>query len=119
MKLFKKNVGSTDQIIRFLIGAGFISMYFLAETQAVQWTGLVIGVIALLTVLFSFCPVYALFGLNTRGTGKSTGKRGGGESPSDKVRQFESKAGTEKAHKTSMEAGKEKEKEKEEHKTAA
>jgi Protein of unknown function (DUF2892) len=62
----KKNMGSADRVIRVLLAAVFAVLYF---------TGIVPGTIGLvlvalsavfvLTSLVSFCPLYAIVGLNT------------------------------------------------------
>ncbi len=62
----KKNVGSADRIIRVILAAVFAVLYF---------TGIVPGTVGLvlvalsgifvLTSLISFCPIYAIVGLNT------------------------------------------------------
>ena len=56
----KKNVGSVDQIIRFIIGAVII----IAGYYYGSWWGL-IGLLVLATATFSFCPAYVPFGINT------------------------------------------------------
>lgn len=62
----KKNMGSTDKIIRFILAAIFVVLYF---TGTVTGTlGIVLLVLAgvfVLTSLISFCPLYAPFGLST------------------------------------------------------
>ncbi|WP_103664449.1 YgaP family membrane protein [Gracilimonas amylolytica] len=62
----KKNMGSTDKIIRFILAAIFVILYF---TGTVTGTlGIVLLVLAgvfVLTSLISFCPLYAPFGLST------------------------------------------------------
>jgi hypothetical protein len=62
----KKNMGTTDKIIRLLIAAVIAILYF---TDTVSGTlGLVLLVLAVvfaLTSLVSFCPLYAIFGMNT------------------------------------------------------
>ena len=63
----KKNMGNTDRIIRVIIAVLIAALYF-AEmiTGTVAVVLLVIGGIIVLTSLTGFCPLYALFGLNTR-----------------------------------------------------
>lgn len=61
----KKNVGSVDQIIRFIIGAVII----IAGYYYGSWWGL-IGLLVLATATFSFCPAYVPFGINTCKTRK-------------------------------------------------
>ena len=62
----KKNMGSTDRIIRFIVAAIFIALYF-TDTVTGIW-GVVLLVLAgvfILTTFVSFCPLYAPFGLST------------------------------------------------------
>jgi len=62
----KKNMGSTDRIIRFILAAIFIVLYF-TNTVTGIW-GIVLLVLAgifILTSFVSFCPLYAPFGLST------------------------------------------------------
>ncbi|WP_088341645.1 YgaP family membrane protein [Robiginitalea sediminis] len=62
----KKNMGSTDRIVRFIIAAIFGVLYF---TGTVSGTlGLVLLILAgvfVLTSFISFCPLYAPFGIST------------------------------------------------------
>ena len=62
----KKNMGSADKIIRFVLAIIFVALYF---TGTVTGTlGIVLLVLAgvfVLTSLFSFCPFYAPFGRKT------------------------------------------------------
>lgn len=89
----KKNVGTTDQVIRFLLGIGLMSLYIYAATDAVRWTGLGVGAVLVLTSIFSFCPFYAMLRLNTRGVKSSAPpKRTEGE----KVTTFRTQTGPEK-----------------------
>jgi hypothetical protein len=66
-----KNVGSVDRIARIVVGLALLSLIFFLEGNA-RWWGLV-GLVPLLTGLFSTCPLYSLLGLNTcplKGTGR-------------------------------------------------
>jgi putative copper export protein len=62
----KKNMGNADRVIRLLLAAIFIVLYF---TNTVTGTfGIVLLVLAgvfVLTSLIGFCPLYTLVGLNT------------------------------------------------------
>ncbi|MBK9319528.1 MAG: DUF2892 domain-containing protein [Bacteroidetes bacterium] len=62
----KKNMGSTDKIIRIIVA---LVLIFLYATNRVEGTlGIVLLVLAgvfILTSLVSFCPLYAPFGINT------------------------------------------------------
>jgi len=57
------NVGTTDRIIRTVIGLGLLSLVFVGPKTL--W-GL-IGVVPLATAGFSFCPLYKLLGVSTAG----------------------------------------------------
>ncbi len=56
----KQNVGTVDQIIRFIIGALIIAAGYYYNS----WWGL-LGLLPLATATFAFCPVYALLGIST------------------------------------------------------
>lgn len=62
----KKNMGSTDRVIRVILAIIFAVLYF---TGTVTGTAglilLVLGGVFLLTSLISFCPLYAPFGIST------------------------------------------------------
>ena len=62
----KKNMGSTDKIIRILI-ALVVGVLFYTETIS-GTTAIVLGafaIIFLITSFISFCPLYLPFGINT------------------------------------------------------
>jgi fatty acid desaturase len=62
----KKNMGSADRIIRFLLAAVFAYLYFAGiVTGTFGIILIVLGAIFVITSLVSFCPLYALVGLNT------------------------------------------------------
>lgn len=58
----KKNVGNADAIIRISIAV----IIAIAGVYYKSWWGL-LALVPLLTALFNFCPLYALFGINTKG----------------------------------------------------
>jgi hypothetical protein len=57
----KKNVGGIDRVLRFVLGVGLLSLVVIGPKT---FWGL-IGIIPLVTSLFSFCPLYPLVGMNT------------------------------------------------------
>jgi len=63
----KKNMGSTDKIIRGIVVIFVAILYF---TETINGTlALILGAFAgimLLTSLISFCPLYLPFGISTR-----------------------------------------------------
>jgi hypothetical protein len=66
MKL-AQNVGSVDRIIRVVLG---IALLVLALTQvltgALAVIAIIVGVVFIVTAVFSFCPIYAAFKLSTK-----------------------------------------------------
>jgi hypothetical protein len=60
----KPNVGSIDRVVRIILGIALLSLLFILEGNA-RWFGL-IGIVPLLTATMSFCPLYAVLGMNTR-----------------------------------------------------
>ncbi len=58
-----KNEGTLDRVIRVVLGLALLSLTFVGP--ATPW-GLV-GIVPLLTGTVGFCPLYRLFGLDTRG----------------------------------------------------
>ena len=62
----KKNMGVADRIIRLIIAAIIVVLFF---TNVISGTlGIVLLVLAgifLLTSVVSFCPIYTIFGLRT------------------------------------------------------
>ena len=62
----KKNMGTTDRIIRVLIALVVAGLYFQGTISGT--TALILGALAivfLLTSLISFCPLYLPFGIRT------------------------------------------------------
>ena len=63
----KKNMGIADKIIRVIIAALILTLYF---TNVITGTlGIVLialSIVFVLTSLVSFCPLYALIGASTR-----------------------------------------------------
>jgi len=62
----KKNLGGADRSIRILLAAVFAYLYFSGIITGTWGLVLVIlGGVFVLTSLISFCPLYAVFGVNT------------------------------------------------------
>lgn len=63
----KKNMGTTDKVIRIVIAVLFAVLYF---TKAVEGTfGIVLLVLAgvfIITSLVGFCPLYIPLGMSTK-----------------------------------------------------
>jgi len=64
--IMKKNMGSTDKVIRLILAAVFAALYFSGNvTGVLGYVLLALGAIFVLTSLVSFCPIYAVVGLST------------------------------------------------------
>ncbi|MBC8192248.1 MAG: DUF2892 domain-containing protein [Candidatus Marinimicrobia bacterium] len=59
----KKNVGKIDKIVRLVLALGLFSLFFFLEGNARYWA--LTGLIPLVTGLINFCPIWAIFGVNT------------------------------------------------------
>ena len=55
-----KNVGSTDRVIRVIVGVVIIAAGVIYHS----WWG-AIGAIPILTAIVGWCPPYAMLGINT------------------------------------------------------
>ncbi|HOO98076.1 MAG TPA: DUF2892 domain-containing protein [Bacteroidales bacterium] len=64
----KKNMGIVDRVIRLLVAAVVLILYF---TNVISGTLalilLIVAAIFVLTSFVSFCPLYLPFGINTKG----------------------------------------------------
>jgi uncharacterized membrane protein HdeD (DUF308 family) len=69
MKLLQHNVGKTDRIIRIVLGVLLIGNVFYALQSPIGW----IGVILILTGILGMCPLYSLFGFNTKSLTEKAG----------------------------------------------
>ncbi len=62
----KKNMGTADRIIRIIIAAIIVTLYFTEMiTGTLAIVLLVLSGIFVLTSFISFCPLYTLFGIKT------------------------------------------------------
>jgi hypothetical protein len=65
----KKNMGSTDKIIRIILAIVFAALYFTGTvTGIVGIILLVLGAVFLATSFISFCPLYTIVGVSTCST---------------------------------------------------
>ncbi len=66
MKL-EKNLGTADRLVRFIFAAVIIILFFVGAISGPLAGGLLsLSVILMLTVVFSFCPVFRVFGIDSR-----------------------------------------------------
>ncbi len=62
----KKNMGNTDRIVRILIAIIIAGLFFSGTlTGLVGTILLVLAGVFVATSVFSFCPLYTIFGLST------------------------------------------------------
>lgn len=63
----KLNIGSTDRIIRIMLGIaiGYFAYSTVIETSWVQVLLYVIAAILVITALVGNCPLYSIFKINT------------------------------------------------------
>ena len=57
------NVGSVDRVVRVLIGLALLAFAFYSGYQY-AWIGY-IGIVPILTAVFSSCPLYSVLGWST------------------------------------------------------
>lgn len=58
------NVGTTDRIIRIVLGLVLVAFAWFFSHVSLSYLGW-IGVLPLLTGVFGVCPLYTLLGINT------------------------------------------------------
>ena len=62
----KKNMGSTDKVLRLVIAVILVVLYFSnVLTGTLGIIALVVAGVFTLTSVMSFCPLYTLIGFNT------------------------------------------------------
>lgn len=68
----KANMGKIDKIIRIILGLAIIVIGVILENLVGAILG-VVGIILLISVYFSFCPLYRIFGICTNKNDKDSG----------------------------------------------
>lgn len=71
MKL-KQNMGMADKVIRLVVVAVIVVLYFTGQITGLA--AIILGIVAvafLVTSLIGWCPTYVPFGLSTRKTDKT------------------------------------------------
>lgn len=63
--MFNINVGSTDRVIRSILGVVLIGVYFTYPDASWKWAAMLIGLVLLFTSVMSSCAVYSLLGVRT------------------------------------------------------
>ncbi|MEZ5895818.1 MAG: DUF2892 domain-containing protein [Parvularculaceae bacterium] len=62
----KANMGMVDRVIRVLVAAGALYLFFTGARPVWEWVLLVVAVVFLLTSFVGVCPLYSLIGFKTR-----------------------------------------------------
>lgn len=65
------NMGTTDRVIRAIVGlaliiAPFLTNWAVFSTEWVMYLSVIVGLVMGGTAIFGVCPMYKLFGLDTR-----------------------------------------------------
>lgn len=63
----KANMGTIDRVIRLIVVAVIVALYFTGQISGLAL--IILGIIAaafLLTSLIGWCPIYAPFGISTK-----------------------------------------------------
>ncbi len=69
----KKNMGNVDRVIRILLAILFVSLYYTGVLTGWLGIGLVIlAAVFVLTSFVSFCPIYAMVGIDSCPAKKTT-----------------------------------------------
>ncbi len=63
----KKNVGNTDKLIRLIVAVVIFLLVYTGKVtdNTTQYVLLIIALIAAITSLINYCPVYSIFGIDT------------------------------------------------------
>lgn len=65
--MFMQNEGRWDRVIRFVVGAVLVYVWYAALVTGLLATVLlVIGLVLLITSVIGWCPLYTVLGLRTR-----------------------------------------------------
>jgi hypothetical protein len=70
--MFPQNEGAIDRILRLVVGIALGGFTFALLTGLGQIILGIVAVILVLTGLVGFCPLYAIFGVNTRGSHRAS-----------------------------------------------
>ncbi len=63
----KKNVGNMDKLIRLIIAVVIFLLVYTGKItdNTTQYVLLIIALIAAVTSLINYCPIYSIFGIDT------------------------------------------------------
>jgi hypothetical protein len=61
----KKNVGKTDMIVRLVLAAILVLLYFLLTNKLIGLIFIILAIILAVTAIARTCPLYYIFRINT------------------------------------------------------
>lgn len=64
----KKNIGTTDRILRLILAIILFSVSFFVENDITKIILIVVSIIALIQAVIGWCGLYAILGKNTCST---------------------------------------------------
>jgi Protein of unknown function (DUF2892) len=59
------NEGTTDRIVRIIVGLALIAWFFLDRGQGLWHYAKLIGIVPLVTGAIGTCPIYSMLGIST------------------------------------------------------
>lgn len=62
--MLSKNVGTADRVVRVLFGVALLAGFVMNTEATYRWMYL-IGIVPIVTGLFSVCPLYSVLGIKT------------------------------------------------------
>lgn len=65
MKLFEKNVGGIDRIVRLALGLALLGAGYIFVAAPLSYVVMLLGLVLLLTGIMRTCLLYNLVGVNT------------------------------------------------------
>jgi hypothetical protein len=75
MKLFEKNVGMADRVIRIAVGFGMLGYSAAYIAPPLSYALILCGLIIVLTGVFGTCTLYSLLGISTGGAAPKAAKK--------------------------------------------
>lgn len=61
------NVGHTDKLVRYVLAVVLLVLALFVVGGVWKWVFGLLGLIMVVTATINFCPIWAAFGINTRG----------------------------------------------------
>jgi len=61
------NVGSTDRLVRYVLAVVFLLIALFGSSGIWAWVFGLLGIVMVVTATLNFCPIWAMFKVNTRG----------------------------------------------------